>query len=178
MFFEIEFDKALSSNGTVVETSSAYSTTNANSSTIVRRKNEKDYYKILELDREATVEDVKKSFRKLAVKYHPDKNRGDKMIEEKFKDMTEAYDVLGHEHRKFRYDEYGITDVVSKWFPGQIGEYKFIIVTSWSEYGGWLIEKIEWVNKRVSIEIEERFERIITHYFNNLPKVGTFTADL
>ncbi len=176
MIFEIEFDKALSSNGTVVEASSAYSTTT--SSHRVKTRNDKDYYKILEIDKSSTVDDVKKAFRKLAVKYHPDKNRGNKEIEEKFKDMTEAYDVLGNEHRKFRYDEYGITEVISKWFPGKISDEDFIIVTSWSENGGWLIEKIEWSNKNIPTNNLERFEKIITHYFNNLPKVGTFSADL
>ena len=176
MFFEIEFDKALSPNGTVVEASSAHSTTS--SSHRVKTRNEKDYYKILEIDKSSSVEDVKRAFRKLAVKYHPDKNRGDDMIEEKFKDITEAYDVLRDEHRKFRYDEYGITEVISKWFPGQISTEKFIIVTGWSEDGGWLIEKIEWMSKDIPTKDIERFEKTITHYFNNLPKIGTFTAEL
>lgn len=177
MFFEIEFDKALSSNLTETEESSAYKTSKSTAQ-IVRSINTKDYYKILELEKNATVDDVKKSFRRLAVKYHPDKNRDNKKIEEKFKDITEAYDVLRNEHRKFKYDEYGITEVVSKWFPGKVSDEKFIIVTCWSENGGWLIEKIEWINKSLPIHITERFEKIITHHFNNLPKVGTFTAQL
>jgi len=69
MFFEIEFDKSLSSNGTIVEASSAHSTTT--SSHRVKTRNEKDYYSILGIDKSSTVEDVKKSFKRLAVKYHP-----------------------------------------------------------------------------------------------------------
>lgn len=176
MFFEIEFDKALSPNATEIEASSAYSTTT--SSHRVKMRNEKDYYKILEVDKSSTIEDVKKSFKRLAVKYHPDKNRGDKSIEEKFKDITEAYEVLKDKHRRFRYDEYGMTEVISKWFPGQISGEKFIIITGWSEDGGWLVEKIEWDNKNINTKNLNSFEKTITHYFNNLPKVGTFSADL
>ena len=179
MFFEIEFDKSLSSNGTIVEASSAHSTTNTTTSSHrVKTRNEKDYYGILGIDKSSTIEDVKKSFKRLAVKYHPDKNPGNKETEERFKDLSEAYDVLGHKHRKFRYDEYGITEVVSKWFPGQISDKKFIIVTSWLEDEGWLVEKIEWLDKGISVEELGNFENIITRYFNNLPKVGTFTAEL
>ena len=54
----------------------------------------KDYYKILGVDKKASQEDIKKAFRKLAVKYHPDKNPGDKKAEEKFKEISEANDVL------------------------------------------------------------------------------------
>lgn len=176
MFFEIEFDKSLSSNGTIVETSSAHSSTT--SSHRVKTRNEKDYYGILGIEKYSTIEDVKRSFKRLAVKYHPDKNPGNKETEERFKDLSEAYDVLGNSHRKFRYDEYGITEVVSKWFPGQISDKKFIIVTSWLEDEGWLVEKIEWLDKGIPLKELEIFEKIITQYFNNLPKVGTFTAEL
>ena len=54
----------------------------------------KDYYQILGLERSATVDDVRKAYRKLAMKYHPDRNPGDKSAEERFKDINEAYQVL------------------------------------------------------------------------------------
>ena len=55
----------------------------------------KDYYKILGVDKKATQDEIKKVYRKLALKHHPDKNPGDKKAEEKFKEISEAYDVLG-----------------------------------------------------------------------------------
>jgi curved DNA-binding protein len=66
-----------------------------------------DYYKILGVDRSATAEEIKKAFRKLAVKYHPDKNPGDKKAEERFKEVNEAYDVLSNEEKRKKYDEFG-----------------------------------------------------------------------
>lgn len=67
----------------------------------------KDYYKILGVGRSASQDEIKKAFRKLAVKYHPDKNPGDKTAEEKFKEVTEAYEVLGKEDTRRKYDELG-----------------------------------------------------------------------
>lgn len=67
----------------------------------------KDYYKVLGVGRSATQDEIKKAFRKLAVKYHPDKNPGDKAAEEKFKEITEAYEVLGKEDSRKKYDELG-----------------------------------------------------------------------
>lgn len=67
----------------------------------------KDYYKVLGLDKNAKQEDIKKAFRKLAVKYHPDKNPGDKKAEEKFKEINEANEVLGDPEKRKKYDELG-----------------------------------------------------------------------
>lgn len=67
----------------------------------------KDYYKILGVGRSASQDEIKKAFRKLAVKYHPDKNPGDKAAEEKFKEITEAYEVLGKEDSRRKYNELG-----------------------------------------------------------------------
>ena len=67
----------------------------------------KDYYKILGVDKKATADEIKKAFRKLAIKYHPDKNPGDKKAEEKFKEMSEANDVLGEPEKRKKYDELG-----------------------------------------------------------------------
>ena len=55
---------------------------------------EKDYYELLEVTKEASGEEIKKSFRRLAMKYHPDRNPGDKEAEARFKEINEAYDVL------------------------------------------------------------------------------------
>lgn len=67
----------------------------------------KDYYTILGLPRSASEEDIKKAFRKLAVKYHPDKNQGKKDAEERFKDINEAYEVLSDPEKRRKYDRYG-----------------------------------------------------------------------
>ena len=69
--------------------------------------NKRDYYEVLGLAKGATPEEIKKAYRKLAVKYHPDKNPGDKEAEEKFKEIAEAYAVLSDEKKKQEYDTYG-----------------------------------------------------------------------
>ncbi len=67
----------------------------------------KDYYKILGVEKKATQEEIKKAYRKLAVKFHPDKNPGDKKSEEKFKEVNEANDVLSDPAKRKKYDELG-----------------------------------------------------------------------
>ncbi|MBI5822801.1 MAG: J domain-containing protein [Chloroflexi bacterium] len=67
----------------------------------------KDYYKILGVDRKASADDIRSAYRKLAVKYHPDKNPGDKKAEDKFKDINEAYQVLSDEQKRARYNQLG-----------------------------------------------------------------------
>jgi len=67
----------------------------------------KDYYEILGIDRKASQDEIKKAFRKLARKYHPDLNPGDKTAEHKFKELNEAYEVLGDEKKRADYDQFG-----------------------------------------------------------------------
>ena len=69
-----------------------------------------DYYKILEVDKTAEAADIKKAYRKLALKYHPDKTKGDKALEEKFKKISEAYAVLSDPEKRNQYDTYGSAD--------------------------------------------------------------------
>ncbi len=67
----------------------------------------RDYYEILGVSKTATKDELKKAYRKLAIKYHPDKNPGDKDAEEKFKEAAEAYDVLSDDDKRARYDQFG-----------------------------------------------------------------------
>lgn len=66
-----------------------------------------DYYKVLGVERSATQDEVKRAYRKLAVKYHPDKNPGDAQAEKEFKKVSEAYEILGDENKRRMYDQYG-----------------------------------------------------------------------
>ena len=68
---------------------------------------EKDYYELLEVSRDANGDEIKKSYRRLAMKYHPDRNPGNKEAEAKFKEINEAYDVLKDEQKRAAYDRYG-----------------------------------------------------------------------
>ncbi len=67
----------------------------------------RDYYEILQIEKSATSEHIKKAYRKLAIKYHPDKNPGDKEAEDKFKEAAEAYEVLSDDNKRARYDQFG-----------------------------------------------------------------------
>ena len=69
--------------------------------------NSDDYYKVLNISRDASENDIKRSYKKLAMKYHPDKNKGDKKAEENFKKIGEAYGILSDKEKKNQYDNYG-----------------------------------------------------------------------
>src|ERR1700751_1557648 len=89
----------------------------------------KDYYKILGVPREASSEDIKKAFRKLARQYHPDVAKDKKTAEERFKEINEAYEVLGDPEKRAKYDNLGADEEGAAQFGGTRGR-------SWrSEYG-------------------------------------------
>lgn len=67
----------------------------------------RDYYEVLGISKGASRDEIKKAYRKQALKYHPDKNPGDKEAEEKFKEAAEAYEVLSNDEKKARYDQFG-----------------------------------------------------------------------
>ena len=84
-------------------------------------ENKRDYYEVLGVDKKASADEIKKAYRKSAMKYHPDRNPGDKEAEEKFKEIGEAYEVLSDEGKRSRYDQFGFAGVDPNYGAGQGG---------------------------------------------------------
>ena len=89
----------------------------------------KDYYKIIGVSKSASADEIKKAYRKLAKKYHPDKNKGDKAAEDKFKEVTEAYEVLKDPEKRKKYDQLG-SDWKKYEQSGRAGGF------DWTQYAG------------------------------------------
>jgi len=90
-------------------------------------ENKRDYYEVLGVDKKASAEEIEKAYRKSAMKYHPDRNPGDKNAEEKFKELGEAYEVLSDDQKRARYDQFGFAGVDPN-YGGGAGGY--------SDFGG------------------------------------------
>lgn len=98
----------------------------------------RDYYEVLGVDKEATEDDIKKAFRKLARKYHPDVNKDDKNAAEKFKEIAEAYEVLRDSDKRARYDQFGHAGVEQGGFDaGNFGGFG-----NFGDFGGGLFDDI------------------------------------
>lgn len=78
----------------------------------------RDYYEVLGVSKNASADEIKKAYKKLAIKYHPDRNPGDKEAEEKFKEAAEAYDVLHDEQKRQQYDQFGFNGPAGGGFGG------------------------------------------------------------
>ena len=83
--------------------------------------NKRDYYEVLVVGKDAGADDIKRAYRKAAMKYHPDRNPGDKEAEAKFKEVGEAYEVLSDPDKKARYDQFGFAGVDPNFAAGQGG---------------------------------------------------------
>ena len=70
-------------------------------------ENKRDFYEVLGVEKTASADEIKKAYRKAAMKYHPDRNPGDKEAEAKFKEAGEAYEVLSDDDKRSRYDQFG-----------------------------------------------------------------------
>ena len=86
-------------------------------------ENKRDYYEVLGVQKGASADDIKKSYRKLAMKYHPDRNPDNKEAEEKFKEAADAYEVLSDDDKRARYDQFGFAGVDPNYGAGQGGAY-------------------------------------------------------
>ena len=86
-------------------------------------ENKRDYYEVLGVEKTASADEIKKAYRKSAMKYHPDRNPGDKEAEEKFKELGEAYEVLSDADKRARYDQFGFAGVDPNYGGGGAGGY-------------------------------------------------------
>lgn len=98
-------------------------------------ENKRDYYEVLGVKKDASADEIKKAYRKSAMKYHPDRNPGDKQAEDKFKELGEAYEVLSDDEKRAKYDRFGFSGVDPN-FGGGAGYSGFDGFGGFSGFGG------------------------------------------
>ena len=118
----------------------------------------RDYYDVLGINKSASPEQIKSAYRKLAVKYHPDKNKGDKSSEEKFKEASEAYHILSNTERKQNYDNFGHAAFENGGGGGRGGFSNFDFSSHFSDiFGIFLVKVLEVVegqeNRTIEVQI-------------------------
>jgi curved DNA-binding protein len=130
----------------------------------------KDYYNILGVDKKATKEEIKKQYRKLAKKYHPDRNPNNKEAEENFKNIQEAYEVLGDDAKRSKYDQLG-----ANWKQFQEGGAGFDF-SQWAQQGGGRSYRVSFDN---IFEGGSGFSDFFNSFFggkNSLATIFTFSS--
>ena len=95
----------------------------------------RDYYEVLNVSRNSGEDEIKKAYRKLAIRYHPDKNPGDKEAEEEFKEATEAYEVLRDPEKRGRYDRFGHAGLEGMMGTGGFGNFEDIVGDIFGDFG-------------------------------------------
>ncbi|MBP9675870.1 MAG: J domain-containing protein [Anaerolineaceae bacterium] len=123
----------------------------------------KDYYKVLGVDRKATPEEIKKSFRKLAMKYHPDQNKDNKQAEEKFKEINEAYEVLSDPKKRAHYDQLGSS--YQQWQQGGGNPGNF----NWNAWGSTPGSRTQQVNPEDFGDVFGGFSDFFRVIFGGMP---------
>lgn len=121
----------------------------------------KDYHQILNISRDASDEEIKKAYRKLALQYHPDRNPNDKSAEEKFKEINEAYEVLSDQDKRYRYERFGSVDDTGSIFDfGFRGNFDDVFNDLFSDFfGGQRQRQRKGEDLRYNLQIE--FEEAI-----------------
>lgn len=138
----------------------------------------RDYYEVLGVSRNASEEELKKAYRKVAIQYHPDKNPGNKEAEEKFKEANEAYQILGDPKRKAAYDQFGHAGLGGQGFgfdPGfGAGSFSDIFDNIFGDMFGGGGRAASGIDLRYTLDIE--FEEAAKGIEKKLPSRRNFPA--
>ncbi len=134
-----------------------------------------DYYSILNVSKEATDEEIKKAYRKLALKYHPDRNPGDPEAEERFKEINRAYEVLGDPEKRMRYEQFGSAEAGSPFDFGFRTNFDDVFNDLFSDFFGTNRQRRAQRGSDLRYNLEIEFEEAVfgTEKEIELPKVET-----
>ena len=125
-----------------------------------------DYYADLGVSKNASADEIKKAYRKLAFKYHPDQNPGDKAAEEKFKKITAAYDVLGDEEKRRQYDNGGFNPFEQAYSANQTNQSYQNTYTQGQDFWSWFTNSYN-TNSQRQQQQAENWQEQYTQYSNN-----------
>lgn len=131
----------------------------------------KDFYNILWVSKNASQDEIKKSYRKLAMKYHPDRNKGDKVAEEKFKEIGQAYEVLSDEKKRKNYDMFG-----SAWASGNPfwwGNSSYSYSSSWFSWFEDIFSNFWWASRSKNSWFEFNIEDLFWGFWWNSKSYST-----